>query len=101
MTGLDLAAFLRLLRIDAGLWASFGVIVVLLALMAWTSWCSRRALRNCLVLSVIVHLGLIAFGGQTGWALRAFGPAARGRKDRERIRSIRVSPSRTVAVAGR
>ena len=54
MTGLDLAGFLRLLRLDAALWASLAVIVLILALMAWTSFGRKRTLRKCLVVSLLV-----------------------------------------------
>jgi hypothetical protein len=92
MTGLDLVTFLRLLRVDVGLWLSFAAILVVLGLMAWTTWGSRRVLRKCLLVSILVHLGLIAVGGQTTWALRAFGPPQSQRVERERIESIRVTP---------
>ena len=62
MTGLNLETFLHLLRADLGAWASLGAIVLVLALMAWTSWGSRKVLRKCLVLSVVAHLGLALFG---------------------------------------
>ena len=58
VTGLNLESFLRLLRADVGAWATLGLIVLLLALMAWTSWGARRALRKCLVLSIVAHFGL-------------------------------------------
>ncbi len=64
--------------------------------MTWTSWGSRRVLRKCLVVSVVLHVGLIAFGGQTAWGLRALGlrPLAEFDEpaDREHIREIRVTP---------
>ena len=63
MTGLNLEAFLKLHRADWGAWLSLGVIVGVLALMAWTSFGRRRALRKCLVLSVAAHIGLVAYGG--------------------------------------
>src|ERR1700744_4950460 len=62
MTGLDLETFLQLLRADVGAWATLGLVVVVLALMTWTSWGSRRALRKCLVLSIAAHLGLVLYG---------------------------------------
>ena len=63
MTGLNLESFLHLLRADFGAWVTLGLIAVVLALMAWTSWGSRRALRKCLVLSVVAHFGLALYGG--------------------------------------
>ena len=62
MTGLDLETFLQLLRADVGAWASLALVVVVLALMTWTSWGSRRALRKCLVLSIAAHVGLLLYG---------------------------------------
>ena len=63
MTGLNLEGFLHLLRADLGAWVTLGLIAGVLALMAWTSWGSRRALRKCLVLSVLAHCGLALYGG--------------------------------------
>jgi hypothetical protein len=97
MTGLDLAAFLRLLRIDSALWVSLGAIVLILGLMAWTTFGRRRTLRKCLVVSIVVHCGLLVAGSQTDWALRGFGPPGRDPAARERIRSIRVSPKAEAA----
>ncbi|WP_435021229.1 prenyltransferase/squalene oxidase repeat-containing protein [Tundrisphaera sp. TA3] len=62
MTGLNMESFLRLIRADLGAWSSLAVIAVVLALMTWTSWGSRRALWKCLVLSVAVHAGLLVYG---------------------------------------
>jgi hypothetical protein len=62
MAGLDLVTFLRLLRADVGAWVTLGLIVLFLALMTWTSWGSRKALRKCLVLSIIAHGGLVLYG---------------------------------------
>jgi hypothetical protein len=62
MTGLDLESFLQLLRADLGAWASLALVVIVLALMTWTSWGSRRALRKCLVLSIAAHVGLVLYG---------------------------------------
>jgi hypothetical protein len=93
MTGLNLESFLHLLRADLGAWATLGLIAVVLALMAWTSWGSRRALRKCLVLSVIAHLGLALYGGTVPAFLVATRPDASKAADRERIRQIKVIPT--------
>src|SRR3954466_10910385 len=60
--GLDLELFLQLLRADLGAWMTLGLIVLVLALMAWTSWGSRKALRKCLVLSIAAHVVLVLYG---------------------------------------
>ena len=85
--GLDLAPFLRLLRADVGAWLTLGMIALILALMAWTSWGSRRALRKCLVLSILAHLGLLVYGGGLSG-----GEDSNERADAlgERIQQIRV-----------
>ncbi len=62
MTGLDLETFLQLLRADVGAWFTLALVVFVLAVMAWTSWGSRRALRKCLVLSIAAHVGLVLYG---------------------------------------
>ena len=70
MTGLNLETFLHLLRTDPLVWTSLGVVVSLLGLMLWTSLRARRLLRRCLAMSVLLHVGLIATGGQTEWGQR-------------------------------
>ena len=93
MTGLDLETFLHLLRADLGAWATLGLIAVVLALMAWTSWGSRRALRKCLVLSVIAHVGLALYGGTVPVVLLALQPDEADAATRDRIRQIQVLPT--------
>lgn len=92
MTGLNLETFLHLLRADIGAWATLGLIVVVLALMAWTSWGSRRALRKCLILSIIAHCGLVLYGGTVPVILLAVHPDDPFESSRERIRQIKVAP---------
>src|SRR5437764_1100024 len=92
MTGLNLESFLHLLRADLGAWATFGVIVVLLALMTWTSWGSRRVLRKCLVLSVAAHIGLVLYGSTLPVVLLALQSKGKPEASPERIRKIRVTP---------
>src|SRR5262245_24670391 len=70
-----------------GVWISLGAVVFVLGLMAWTSWGSRRALRKCLVLSIVVHVGLVLYGGRLN---SAGAGSAQGDDSAERIQSIRV-----------
>ena len=93
MTGLNLETFLHLLRADLGAWATLGLIAGLLALMAWTSWGSRRALRKCLVLSVMAHVGLALYGGTVPVILLAMHPEAANAATHERIQQIKVLPT--------
>ena len=81
MTGLDLEPFLRLLRADLGVWLEpRRPSLAVLALMAWTSWGSRRALRKCLVLSIAAHVGLLLYGnGRPDSPARCEGPTTRTR----------------------
>jgi len=72
MTGLNLETFLQLLRVAPAAWASLGVAVILLSLMTWTSWGSRRALRKCLFLSIAAHVLLIFYGGASPEIQRFF-----------------------------
>src|SRR5215210_2527781 len=94
MTGLNLETFLHLLRADLGAWASLGVIALLLALLSWTSWGSRRALRKCLVLSVVVHLGLALYGSTYPILQLSFSRSTEAETAGVRIRQIRVTPQR-------
>ncbi len=77
MTGLNLETFLHLLRADLGAWVTLGLIGLVLALMAWTSWGSRRALRKCLVLSIMAHVGLALYGGTVPMVLLAHEPGGK------------------------
>ena len=92
MTGLNLESFLHLLRADLGAWVSLGLIVVVLALMTWTSWGSRRALRKCLALSIIAHVGLVLYGSTIPIVLLALDPQGKNDVPRDRIQQIRVAP---------
>ena len=92
MTGLNLETFLRLLRADLGAWASLGIVAVILAVMTWTSWGSKRALRKCLFLSIAAHVGLIFYGSTSTEIRKALriDPAER-RPDRAE-RPVRITP---------
>jgi hypothetical protein len=93
MTGLNLETLLRLLRADLGAWLSLAAVLAILGLMAWTSWGRRRALRKCLVLSIVAHVGLVVYGRDQ--AARLLGePDGRGEVagPAERIREIRIVP---------
>src|SRR5580698_4942374 len=92
MTGLDLESFLLLLRADLTTWVVLGLATMGLAVMVWSSWRSRRALRNCLVLSLAVHLGLVLYGSTIPAVMWTLGPDRRDAADRAHIRQIRVAP---------
>ncbi len=92
MTGLNLESFLHLLRADLGAWTTLGLIALVLALMTWTSWGSRRALRKCLVLSVAAHVGLALYGSTLPVELVPSRSRDADRAARERIRRIKVTP---------
>src|SRR6516162_3329653 len=62
MTGLDLESFLLLLRADLTTWMLVGLATIGIALLVWSCWRSRRALRKCLVLSLAAHFGLVLYG---------------------------------------
>ena len=92
MTGLNLETFLQLLRVDGGVWASLGLVAVILALMTWTSWGSRRALRKCLFLSIAVHVGLIVFGSHSPIVRHLLRPGMKVPRPEETSRRVRVTP---------
>ncbi len=92
MNGLNLDSFLRLLRADLGAWATLGVVALILAVMTWTTWGSRRALRKCLILSIAVHLGLIAYGSRSPAVLRALRLVTTDRKSPTPLGRVRVVP---------
>ncbi len=92
MTGLNLETFLRLLRADLGAWLSLALVALVLALMAWTSWGSRRALRNCLVLSIMVHLGAIFYGSTSPALLKILSVSLPGPRLDAKIERVKVTP---------
>ncbi len=95
MTGLNLERFLYLLRADLGAWLTLGLIALLIALMVWTSWGSRRALRKCLALSVIAHFALLLYGEtRTRFLLLSHTKDA---PRAERIHQIKVVPAAETA----
>jgi len=91
MTGLDLESFLLLLRADLGTWVILGLATLGLALLVWTCWNTRHALRNCLVLSLAAHLGLVVCGSTIPAVMWALGADRRDAADRSHIRQIRVA----------
>jgi len=93
--GLDLESFLLLMRADLGAWALLGLGTLVLGLMAWLSWGSRRALRKCLALSVVAHAGVLLYGSTVPSVFRALGSVARDSARGQHIRQIRVSPVAT------
>jgi hypothetical protein len=99
MTGLDLESFLRLVQADLSTWAVVGLATLGLALLVWSSWGSRRALRKCLILSLAAHVGLMLYGSTVPSAMWALQPDRRAHSRKEHIRQIRVAslvdPART------
>jgi hypothetical protein len=92
MTGLNLETFLRLLKADLGVWVSLGAILAILALMTWTSWGSKRALRKCLFLSIAVHFGLIVYGASSPAILKALRLDGSTPKIAKAERPVRITP---------
>jgi hypothetical protein len=101
MTGLNLETFLHLLRADLGAWVTLGLIGLVLALMTWTSWGSRRVLRKCLVLSIIAHAGLVLYGSTVPVLLLTWNGKDRAAPPRERIQRIKVAPMADVTAPKR
>jgi hypothetical protein len=91
MTGLDLESFLLLLRADLTTWMVLGLATVVLGLMVWSCWRSRRALRNCLVLSLAAHIGLVLYGSTIPSVMGTVGPDRRDVKSRVHLRPIQVA----------
>ena len=91
MNGLDLESFLLLLRADLGVWLLLGFASFGLAFLVWSSWSSRRALRNCLVLSLAAHLALVLFGSAFPGILWSLTPHRRYPNEQSHIREIRVA----------
>src|SRR5437764_1356613 len=92
MTGLDLESFLLLLRADLSAWVVLGVATLGLALLVWSCWGSRRALRKCLVLSLAAHLGLVLYGSTIPAVRLAIRGGTPDAVERSHIRKIRVAP---------
>ena len=91
MTGLDLESFLLLLRADLGVWLMLLLAILGLVFLVWSSWRSRRALRNCLVLSLAAHLALVVFGTAFPGLAWTLSPNRRASRERPHIREIRVA----------
>ena len=91
--GLDLESYLLLLRADLGAWALAGTVSLLLAILVWVSWVSRRALRKCLALSIAAHAGLLVGGTSMPAVMKALHPTTIDAEDEPHIRRIKVTPS--------
>jgi hypothetical protein len=91
-TGLDLESFLLLLRADLGALSLYALGSLVLGLLLWLSWGSRRALRKCMAISVVAHAALAVYGSTVPSVFRALGPSLRDDARHEHIREIRVRP---------
>lgn len=91
-TGLDLESFLLLLRADLSTLSLYALGILVLGLMLWLSWGSRRALRRCLAISVAAHVVLAVYGSTVPSFFRAIGPSLRDDPRQTHIREIRVLP---------
>ncbi len=92
MTGLDLESFLLLIKADLGTWVILGLTTLGLALLVWSGRRSRRALRNCLVVSLAAHLGLVLYGSTLPGFPWTLGSRRHDPARETHIRQIRVSP---------
>jgi hypothetical protein len=92
MTGLDLESFLLLLRADLAAWAVIGLMGLVLAGLVWLSWGSRRALRKCLVASLVAHTGLAYYARSVPAIGQALGGGRPEDPSRSHIRKIQVLP---------
>jgi hypothetical protein len=92
MTGLNLETFLRILRADLGAWVSLGIVLAILAVMTWTSWGSKRALRKCLFLSIAAHVGLLVYGSSSPEIRKAFRLDPPSKKPPQSERPVRITP---------
>lgn len=63
MNGLNLEPFLRIIQTDPAAWRSLATGIALLLLILWAGHARRHVLRRCLLLSLILHLGLVVYGG--------------------------------------
>ncbi len=95
MIGLNLETLLRLVRADAGAWATLALVAALGLAATWVSWNSRRVLRRCLVLSILVHLGVVVFGGEELSRLIAPGVPDTSATEDTGIREIRIASTMT------
>ncbi len=103
MTGLDLETFLSLSLADLGLWLSAAVAAVIVGMLVWSSRGPRKLLRRCLAASLLVHVGLLAAGGQAALTLRVLSLPPDATPSTERIQEIIVLPdaeSGEIAAAG-
>lgn len=91
-TGLDLESFLLLLRADLGSLSLYALGTLVLGLLLWLSWGSRRALRRCLAVSVVAHVALAVYGSTVPSFFRALGPNLRDDPRQTHIKEIRVLP---------
>jgi hypothetical protein len=92
-TGLDLESFLLLMRADLGAWALLALGTLVLGLVAWLSFRSRRALLKCLAISVVAHAGLALYGSTVPSFFRVLSASARDPAAERHIRQIRVLPT--------
>lgn len=73
MNGLDLDLFLRLVQTEFAAWILLGAVVLGLILTVWAGVGSHKALRKCLILSVVAHVLLMRYGQPVQWTQSGLG----------------------------
>ena len=73
MNGLNLDLFLRLIQTDFAAWAVLGLLILGLSIAVWAGVGSQKALRKCLILSIVAHVFLVRYGQPAQWARSGMG----------------------------
>lgn len=73
MNGLDLDLFLRLIQTDFAAWLMLAVIVLGLVVTVWAGVGSHKALRKCIILSIVMHIVLMRYGQPVEWTRSGLG----------------------------
>lgn len=76
MNGIDLEQFLRIVQTDFAVWLFLILTLLLMVLAIWAGAGTHKALRKCLVLSVVAHVLLVRYGHPVEWTRSGLGALA-------------------------
>lgn len=73
MNGLDLEPFLKFVQTDIAVWLLLVLALLVMVIAIWAGAGSHKALRKCLILSIVAHILLVRYGEPVEWTRSGLG----------------------------
>ena len=73
MNGLDLEPFLKFVQTDIAVWLLLVLGLLVMVVAIWAGAGSHKALRKCLILSIVAHILLVRYGEPVEWTRSGLG----------------------------